>query len=119
MIIALKRRLVLAFALIGLTTAGAAAEDLTIGMSQFPPTFNPLIEAVLAKEMVLSATQRPLTVHDRDWQPICMLCTRYPTLENGLAVLEELPDGGQGIAAVRALWKASRVADPHPPEGRP
>jgi peptide/nickel transport system substrate-binding protein len=111
MITALKRHLVLAFALIGLTTAGAAAEDLTIGMSQFPPNFNPLIEAVLAKEMVLSATQRPLTVHDQDWQPICMLCTRYPTLENGLAVLEELPDGSQGIAVTYEIQPGATWGD--------
>ena len=110
------RGLILALALVilGIAPARAAAEDLTIGMSQFPPNFHPLIEAVLAKTMVLSATQRPLTVHDQDWQPICMLCTDYPTLENGLAVLEETPEGEEGIAVTYRIQPEATWGDGTP-----
>ena len=79
--------------------APAAARDtLTIGITQFPATLHPHINSMLAKSYVLNAAMRPITVYDRDWELVCMLCTELPTLENGLAVRETLDNGDTGVA---------------------
>ena len=72
---------------------GARAESLTIGMTQFPSNFHPAIDSMLAKTLVLAATRRPFVVHDQEWQPVCLLCSEFPTLENGLARLEAKAGG--------------------------
>lgn len=81
----------------------AAKETLTIGITQFPSTFHPSIDAMLAKSYILGMARRPLTVYDRDWELVCMLCTELPTIENGKAVLEKTPEGKEGIAVTYAL----------------
>ena len=83
------------------TTAGsnpARADDgiLTIGVSQFASTLHPSIEASVAKSYILDMARRPFTAFDAEWQLICMLCTELPTLENGLAVLEDDAGGRRG-----------------------
>ena len=87
----------------------AQAAELTIGMSQYPPNFHPNIEAVLAKTYILGTTLRPFTIHNHDWEGICLLCSELPTIENGLAVPEDTPEGGKGIALTykihpKATW---------------
>ncbi len=108
------RRLSLALALAAALLAPAARaeaphETLTIGLSQFPSNFNPLIESMVAKSYVLGMALRPFTVYDDHWHLTCMLCTRLPTLENGLAVKETEPDGQAGVAITytiqpKATW---------------
>lgn len=89
--------------------AKSNASELRIGITQFPSTFNPNIDAMLAKTYILAMTRRPITAYDADWQLICMLCTELPTIENGLAVRETTPEGKEGIAVTyqihqRATW---------------
>ncbi|MBT4889907.1 MAG: peptide ABC transporter substrate-binding protein [Rhodospirillales bacterium] len=84
-------------------------DNLTIGITQFPSTFHPTINAMMAKTYILAMTRRPVTVYDKDWNLICMLCTKLPTIENGLAVREKTPNGGNGIAVTytiqpNAIW---------------
>ncbi len=108
------RRLSLVLALAGALLAPAARADaphtvLTIGLSQFPSNFSPLIENMVAKSYVLGMALRPFTVYDSHWRLVCMLCTRLPTLENGLAVKETGPDGRPGVAITytiqpKATW---------------
>lgn len=96
----LFRLLWLSFALMAATMRpGVAAEHetLTIGIIQFPSTLNPNIEAMAAKSYVLGMTLRPFTIYDADWKLACLLCTELPTIENGLAVPVDLPDGKKGI----------------------
>ncbi len=81
----------------------AAKDELIIGMTQFPSTFHPNIDSMLAKTYVLSMARRPFTVHDKDWKLVCMLCTKLPTIENGLAVPEDLPGGKKGIAVTYTI----------------
>jgi peptide/nickel transport system substrate-binding protein len=71
----------------------AAGSQLVIGISQFPSTFNPLIDSMAARDYILGLARRPFTAFDKDWQLACLLCTRLPTLENGLATIETLPSG--------------------------
>jgi peptide/nickel transport system substrate-binding protein len=83
--------------------AKAAKDELVIGITQFPSTFHPNLDAMAAKSYVLGMTQRPFTAYDPEWKLICMLCTELPTIENGQAVIEQLPDGGEGIALTYAI----------------
>ena len=98
-------RLAAAALFVSATPASAEAkhDTLTIGMTQFPATLNPLIDSMLAKSYVLAMVRRPLMTFDAQWQLICMLCTEVPTFENGLAVKEDLGDGNQGVAVTFKL----------------
>ena len=94
--------------------ARAARDELVIGMTQFPATFNPIINAMLAKSYVLAMTRRPLTVYDQSWQLVCMLCTELPTIENGGARRETLDDGTEGIAVDFTLQAGATWGDGTP-----
>lgn len=81
-------------------------DTLTIGISQFPATFHPSIDATLAKTYILGMIWRPLTVYDSHWALVCMLCERLPTFENGLAQHE-----GKGVALTVTLRPDATWAD--------
>jgi len=89
-------------ALLG-ASAAARADDLTIGITQYPATLNPNIESMLAKTYVEAMTLRPLTHYDQDWQVTCFVCVEVPTIENGLAKREPLKEGGEGMAVTFTL----------------
>ncbi len=92
--------------------AQSAHDVLTIGISQFPGNFNPLINSMVAKSYILGLTRRPLTVFDKDWKLVCMLCTKLPTIENGLAKTEPLQDGGgTGIAVTYTIQPDAKWGD--------
>ena len=84
-------------------TAKAERDQLTIGLTQYPSTFHPNIDSMLAKSYILGFTRRPFTVFDQNWQLVCMLCTKLPTIENGLAVPETAPNGRKGIAVTYTI----------------
>ena len=86
--------------------AAAARDELVIGITQFPATFNPAIESMLAKTYVLAFAQRPITAYDASWQLVCLLCETLPSLENGLAKVE-----GKGIAVTYTLRPDARWGD--------
>lgn len=112
-------RLLAMLALVALTLlsalpAHAAKRELVIGLTQFPSSFNPHIDSMLAKSYVLGMTRRPITAYDDKWQLICMLCVELPTLENGLAKVEDLPDGRKGVALTYSLHPAATWGDGMP-----
>jgi peptide/nickel transport system substrate-binding protein len=88
-----------------------AKDTLTIGISQFPSTFHPAIDTMLAKSYVLSFVRRPLTAYDAHWKLVCLMCERLPTLENGLAKLETTATGKKGIAITIAIKAGAKWAD--------
>ena len=95
------------------------AESLTIGMTQYPYTLNPNIESMLAKSYVLAMTMRPLTHYDQNWEAVCLLCTELPTIENGGAVIEPLPEGidspsDEGIAVTYTIHPDATWGDGTP-----
>jgi peptide/nickel transport system substrate-binding protein len=96
---AFARRVVLAVAvlLLSFPLAAARRDSLTIGITQFPATLNPNIDAMAAKNYVLGMAMRPFTVYDADWNLVCLLCTDLPSIENGRAVPVDLPDGRKGV----------------------
>src|SRR5260370_6827587 len=90
--------LVLGLALMLASPIEAAEHDsLAIGITQFPSTLNPNIDAMAAKSYVLGTALRPVTVYDADWKLVCLLCTTLPSIENGLAVAVPLPHVHKGI----------------------
>jgi peptide/nickel transport system substrate-binding protein len=112
------RRVLAALILAGWMAAApgpAFARDLTIGITQFPSTFNPLIDAMMAKSFILGMTRRPVTAYDPDWNLVCLLCAELPTLENGLAKIEPLKDGGgEGMALTLKIHPGATWGDGTP-----
>jgi len=103
-----------AFGVLCSTSAIAAKDELVIGITQFPSSFHPTIDTMMAKTYILSMTRRPFTVYNKDWQLICMLCTKLPTIENGLAVPEKTPKGSQGIAVTYTIHGQATWGDGTP-----
>ncbi len=96
--------LALGLAFAAATSAVAADRDtLTIGITQFPSSFHPNIDSMMAKTYVLAMTRRPFTAYDPEWKLMCMLCTELPTIENGRAKLEMAPGGKDGMAVTYTI----------------
>lgn len=89
-------------------------DELVIGMTQYPTTLHPSIESMLAKTYVLDMARRPFTAYDKDWKLVCMLCTELPSIENGRAAIEDLPDGKQGIAVTYTIQPDAKWGDGTP-----
>lgn len=90
------------------------AKELKIGFTQYPSTMHPNIESMVAKTYVLGMTARPLTNFNHDWELECAMCVELPTIENGLAVLEDTPDGKPGIAVTYELPSGASWGDGTP-----
>ncbi len=91
--------------------AGAARDSLTIGITQFPSTLNPNIDAMAAKSYVLGMALRPFTVYDAAWKLVCLLCTKVPSIANGLAVPADLADGKKGIDITYTIRPEAKWGD--------
>lgn len=96
---------------LALAGSAGARDQLVIGVSQFPPTLNPLIDATLAKSYVLAMARRPITAYDADWRLVCMLCVTLPSFENGLAERVTLPDGREGVRVTYTLQPGATWGD--------
>ena len=94
--------------------ARAAKDELVIGITQFPSTFHPIIDSMLAKSYILAMTRRAVTIYDANWELICLLCTELPTLDNGRAVIEDLGNGKTGIALTVTLHPDATWGDGTP-----
>jgi peptide/nickel transport system substrate-binding protein len=99
-------------------SAGAAlgqpvhpADELSIGITQFPSTLNPVIDSMVAKNYVLGLIGRPLTSYDADWKLVCMLCVTLPSFENGLAHKIDLGNGKTGVAITYTIRPDARWGD--------
>jgi peptide/nickel transport system substrate-binding protein len=112
-----RHRLVLLAAVLAVFVSGPASgqqKSLTIGITQFPSTFHPNIDSMAAKSYVLAMTRRPFTAYDADWELVCMLCTELPTLENGLAEIEQLESGEEGMALTYTIHPEATWGDGTP-----
>src|SRR5258708_2232458 len=97
---------------VAMTPVSAAEHDvLSIGITQFPATLNPSIDVMAAKSYVLGAALRPFTVYDAEWKLACLLCTELPSIDNGLAVTVDLPEGKKGIDLTYTIRPDARWAD--------
>jgi peptide/nickel transport system substrate-binding protein len=92
----IRRILFLILALCTLAAPASAKDELVLGMTQTPGTWNPLISSMLAKSLISNMTARPLTAYDANSKLVCLVCTELPTIENGKARVIDLPDDGKG-----------------------
>jgi peptide/nickel transport system substrate-binding protein len=97
--------------LLAAPVAAAGHDALTIGITQFPATLNPNLDAMAAKSYVLGLALRPFTVYDADWKLVCLLCTTLPTIANGLAVPVDLGHGKKGIEITYTIRPDARWGD--------
>lgn len=104
----------LSLALLAAAPARAAKDELVIGITQYPSSYHPLIDSMMAKTYVLGMTMRAFTTYDADWKLVCQLCTQLPTVENGLAVPETAPDGKPGIAITYTIQPKATWGDGTP-----
>jgi peptide/nickel transport system substrate-binding protein len=100
------------------SSAAMAKDNLVIGITQFPATFHPSINAMMAKTYILGMTRRPLTAYDADWNLVCMLCVTLPTIENGMAVREYTAEGGDGVAITFTIRNDATWGDGVPVSAR-
>jgi peptide/nickel transport system substrate-binding protein len=101
--------------LLSVASARAATHDtLTIGIAQFPSSLHPNIDPEVVKGYALGFAIRPITAFDKNWKNTCLLCTELPTIENGLAKIEALSDGGKGMAVTIKLKPDLKWADGAP-----
>ena len=95
-------------AVVALATLSGAADanakdNLTIGVAQFPASLHPYISSQTVQFFTIGFATRPITAFDVNAKPTCLLCTELPTLENGLAKIEDLGGGKQGLAVTIKL----------------
>ncbi|HXP12752.1 MAG TPA: ABC transporter substrate-binding protein, partial [Stellaceae bacterium] len=95
----------------GIARSAERVDELSIGVSQFPATLNPLIDTMVAKTYVLALVRRPLTTYDADWNLVCLLCETLPSFENGLARKTDLPGGKHGVRLTFAIRPNARWGD--------
>ena len=113
-------RALIAVSFVALLTASAGsvsvAEDkrrdtLSIGITQFPSTFNPMIDPMLAKSYILAMVRRPFVAFDQKWKLVCFLCETLPTVENGGAEVVTFEDGKlKGKKGIRITWRIRQGA---------
>lgn len=113
------RPTLLALPLLALLAAPAHAKDeLVVGVAQFPSTLHPHVNPEVIKTYALAFTQRQVSGYDKDWKPVCLLCAELPSLENGLARIEDLPDGKKGMAVTIKLRPDLKWGDGKPVTAR-
>ena len=94
---------------------GSTRHDmLTIGISQYPSTLNPIIETMVAKSYVLGLSHRSLVRYNHEWVSECQTCETLPTIANGLATLETTADGLPGMAVTWVLKEGQFWGDGTP-----
>ena len=114
------RLALLAAAPAALMLAGAAQakDDLIIGAAQFPSTLNPNIDPEVIKAYALAFVDRNVSAYDKNWKPVCLLCETLPSLDNGLAVIEDRPDGARGMKITIKLKPDAMWGDGKPVTAR-
>ena len=104
--------------LLASASAASAKDTLVIGVAQFPASLHPYISSQTVQFYTLGFATRPVSAFDTTGKPTCLLCTELPSLENGLARVEPLPGGRQGLAVTIRLKPELRWGDGVPVTAR-
>jgi peptide/nickel transport system substrate-binding protein len=99
----LAAALLAALTCLGAARAQAAHDTLTIGIAQFPSSLHPDIDNLVVGVYANGFVIRQITAFDANWRNSCLLCAELPTLDNGLARIEDRPDGSKGMAVTIKL----------------
>ncbi len=91
-----------------------AKDDLVIGVAQFPSNLHPNIDSEVIKSYVIGFAIRLVTAFDKDWKNSCLLCAELPTIDNGLAKIEDLGGGKQGMVVTVKLKPELKWGDGAP-----
>ena len=105
-------------AALALAGPARAKDDLVIGISEFPASLHPSIDALLIKNYVLGFSVRTITSADASGRIICLLCTDVPSLDNGLVKLTDEPGGGKGMEVTIKLLPGLKWGDGQPVTAR-
>ena len=97
-----------------LAQAQPAHDTLTVGIAQFPSSLQPNIDPEVVRSYVMGFVIRQITAFDKDWHNTCLLCTELPSLRNGLAKIEDRPDGTKGMAITIKLKPGLQWGDGFP-----
>ncbi len=112
----------LAASLLALVVASpslAVAKDtLVIGVAQFPANMHPYIGSQTVQGYIDGIALHRVTAYDNDGKIVCLLCSEVPSLQNGLAKLEDQPDGTKGLAVTLKLKPGLRWGDGAPVTSR-
>ncbi len=81
-----------------LSGAAEAKDSLVIGVAQFPASLHPYISAQTVQYFTIGFALRPVSAFDAAGKRVCLICETLPTLDNGLAKIENLPEGARGLA---------------------
>ena len=108
----------LALAVAAVTRPAMAKDTLVIGVAQFPASLHPYIGAQTVQGFALGFALRRITAYDTEGKVACLLCTEVPSLQNGLAKLEDQPDGSKGLAVTIKLKPGLRWGDGVPVTAR-
>ncbi len=95
-------------------SASPPHDTLTIGIAQFPSSLQPDIDPETVRTYAMGFVIRQITAFDKDWKNSCLLCAELPTLENGLAKVEDRPDGTKGMAVTIKLKPGLQWGDGQP-----
>ncbi|SEC93250.1 peptide/nickel transport system substrate-binding protein [Rhizobiales bacterium GAS188] len=91
--------------------ANAAHDDLTIGISQFPSSLNPYVDSESVKDYVLGFVTPRIMGYGEEAENVCILCAQLPTVQNGLAKIEDRADGTKGMAVTIKLKPGLKWGD--------
>lgn len=89
----LKIVAILSFMLVGAKSMALSNEQITIGIGQEFESMNPIIQQMAASRYISQMLGHTMVTLGKDWKWTCLLCTEWPTLENGLAKIIE--EGGK------------------------
>jgi peptide/nickel transport system substrate-binding protein len=95
-----------------------AKDTLVIGVAQFPANMHPYIGSQTVQGYIDGIALHRVTAYDNDGKIVCLLCTEVPSLQNGLAKLEDQPDGTKGLAVTLRLKPGLRWGDGAPVTSR-
>jgi peptide/nickel transport system substrate-binding protein len=84
-------------------------QEIIIGTTATLNTTHPLLAKTAADKLLLALIHRPITALNATLQPVCLLCDKLPTLENGLVKPAPTAENGNLISVTvrlpeNAVW---------------
>jgi peptide/nickel transport system substrate-binding protein len=101
------------------TSALAANDKLTIGITQYPATLHPDIDSMVAKAYTNGFVNRTTIGYDQNWKLVCFYCEQVPSFENGLAQIIDRPHAKEGESKQGVKMRVTLKPDLYWGDGTP